>query len=92
MNRKRDALKWVFLIPGIFLEPMGLWPEKQRTWKRVLYAIMVTACCTEEFGHLFYLIENRKKINEIPTTVISITTVFQVNFKQIVNFDAVFVF
>lgn len=83
MNRRRDVLKWVFLIPRIFLEPLGLWPDKQKLWKQFLFVVMAMACCMEEFGHLLYLIQNRKNISKIPTTVISITTVFQVNFCKL---------
>lgn len=77
--KQSDSLKWIFLFPKIFLQPLGLWPEKQMLWKRILFFIITTACVTEEFGHLWYLIQNRKNINEIPTTVICTTTVFQVN-------------
>lgn len=83
--KKRDVLKSIFLIPRIFLEPLGLWPEQQTLWTKILFAIMLAACCTEEFGHVFYLIQNRKKIEEIPTTLISITTVFQVNSNELLK-------
>lgn len=77
---ERDVLKSIFVIPRIFLELLGLWPgNKAKTWRNILFLIIVTVCFTEDIGHLLYFFHNRRNVKEIPATVISITTVFQVN-------------
>lgn len=78
MAGSSNVLTWVFVFPRMFLEPLGLWPGNRTTWKQVLFFTMAVACFVEEIGHIMYLANSWRNINEIPTTAIPITTVFQV--------------